>query len=113
MSRTGDLKSEIVNRAYDDLRISGLTRIPTSFDNTKALDTLENMMEEYKDRGICLDYNYEDEPDLNSLHGIKRKYWDSVSLCLARRLLNAFGKGFSDKVDPQLLSRQRVAFEGE
>lgn len=108
MSRTGDLKSELINRAYEELRISGITKQPTPRDTAKALDTLENMMEEFSDKNICVNYNFEDEPDLNSLHNVKRKYWDPISLCIARRLLSTFGKGFQP--DPQLLAQAAVAF---
>ena len=110
MSRTGDLKSELINRAYRELRISGLTKIPTPFELTSALDTLENMAEEYRARNICTSYNFEDEPDLNSPHNLERKYWNAYSLGLAKELLSTFGKGTSDKIDPQLLYRQRAAY---
>ena len=110
MSRTGDLKSELINRAYRELRISGLTKNPTAFELTSALDTLENMAEEYRARNICTGYNFEDNPDLNSPHNLERKYWNAYSLGLAKELLSTFGKGAADKVDPQLLYRQRAAY---
>lgn len=110
MSRKGDLKSEVISRAYRELRISGLTKNPSGRELEHALDTLENMAEEYKERGICTGYNFEDEPDPSSPHNLKRKYWDSYSLGLARRLISTFGKGAMDKIDPELLKRQRAAF---
>lgn len=110
MSRTGELKVDIINRAYKELRISGLTKVPSKFELETALDKLENMAEEYRARNICTGYNLEDEPEFNSLHNLERKHWNAYSLGLAVELISTFGKGANDKVDPQLLTRASVAF---
>lgn len=104
------LKGDCVNNAYIELRISGLTKIPGKEENKLALRRLEGMMNEYLKRNICVGFNLEDAPDLNSSAGIPAEYRESIELCLARRLLSSFGKGAMDKVDPELLKRQSAAF---
>jgi len=86
------LKGDLINGAYSRGRISGLTKQPGKEDLKLALTRLENMCEEYKERNICVNYNFEDTPDLNSLHNIDRKYWDAIELNLCDRLLADFGK---------------------
>lgn len=67
-------KVDIINGAYSQLRISGLTVQPTPEDMQLALNRYENMMSELELRGICLGYNFEVTPDPNSdtgvLHGL-------------------------------------------
>jgi len=103
----GELKIDIINRAYSKLRISGITKIPSPEDISLALNTLENMMHEYFAREVCLDYNFEDNPDVNSLHNMPQKYWDAVSSVLAVRLIPDFGKGFN--VDQALIRQSGSA----
>lgn len=90
---TGDLKSDIINDGYSQLRISGITVDPGKEDNVLALDRLENLMAEMKDRDICLNWNTEDSPDLNTSSGIKRSQRFAVACILATRLVPDFGKG--------------------
>lgn len=101
----GELKADIVNEAYAKLRISGITRIPGPNENEKALLRLENIMHE--SYGECLGYNFEDLPDLSSLHNIEPKYRESVSAILAYKLVPDFGKGF--KLDPTIASNSNAA----
>jgi len=87
------LKGDIVNDGFSQLRISGITVNPGSEDNKLAIDRLENLMAEMKDRDICLGWNTEDSPDLNSPSGIKRSQRFAIACILATRLVTDFGKG--------------------
>lgn len=87
-------KADLINGAYSQLRISGITVQPTPEDNTLALNRLENMMAEFSDpgRNICVGYAFEDDPDLNTLHNVERQYWYALECNLAMRLVPDFGK---------------------
>ena len=98
-----NLKSDLINGAYSQMRISGLTVNPSSEDNALALRRLENMASEFYGRNICTGYYFEDAPDLNSPSGLDRKFWHSFECLLAVRLLSDFGKGAQGKIDPMLL----------
>ena len=98
-----DLKGDLVNGAYSQMRISGLTVNPSPEDNVLALRRLENMASEFYGRNICTGYNFEDSPDADSSSGLDKKFWYSFECLLAVRLLSDFGKGTQQKVDPMLL----------
>jgi len=85
------LKGDFINKAYSRARISGLTVQPTPEDLKLALHKLENMASMWADRNICAGYNFEETPDLNSLHNVDRKYWDAFESNLAAKLLTDFG----------------------
>ena len=103
------LKGDCINKAYELLRISGLTSIPTPSEITTALEELESMAHEYLVDGICFGYNFEDSPGINSSSNIPPEYRIPFALCLATRLTVYFGKGASDKIDPILFQRQSGA----
>jgi hypothetical protein len=64
-------KVDLISGAYSKLRISGLTVQPTPEDLELALTRLENTMAEIEGaRNICLGYNFEDQPDPNSVSNI-------------------------------------------
>lgn len=86
------LKGDLINSAYSKMRISGITTQATPEDVSLALSTLENMASEFFAKNICTDYNFEDNPDPNSPHNMKRKFWDSYASCLAFWLCSDFGK---------------------
>jgi len=88
-----NLKGDIVNDGFSQLRISGITVNPGSEDNKLAIDRLENLMAEMNDRDICLSWNTEDSPDLNTPSGIKRSQRFAIACILATRLVPDFGKG--------------------
>lgn len=98
-----DLKGDIINGAYSQMRISGLTVEPSSEDNAVALRRLENMASEFHERNICTGYNFEDDPNTNTPSGVDRKFWYSFECLLAVRLLSDFGRGAQDKLDPMLI----------
>jgi hypothetical protein len=92
---TGDLKVDRINGAYSKLRISGITVEPTPENLTLALGLLEGLMNELYEKNVCLGYNFEDEPDVNSKSGISPGKYNSVDAILALRLMPDFGKGFT------------------
>ncbi len=83
------------------MRISGLTVTPTPADVGIALVRLEDMMDEFFGRGLCLGYNFEDSPQTTSPHGLARRYRHMAQTNLAMRVIPDF-----NKVVPQELSLQ-------
>lgn len=85
-------KIETVNKAFQILRISGLTVKAVPEENDIALDELEGMMNEFQARNICSSYNFEDEPLPNSDGNIELAYQKAVEYNLAVRLSTYFGR---------------------
>jgi len=85
-------KGEHINKAYTELRISGITVNATPEENAIALDSLEDMMAELEDRNICLNYNFEETPDPSTNANVQRPYNNMIATNLAVRLLASFGK---------------------
>lgn len=96
-----NLKIDLINGAYSQMRISGLTVQPSAPENKLALRRLESLANELSARNICMGYNFEDSPDVNSTSGLDVSLWYSVECVLASRLLSDFGKG--QQPDPMLL----------
>lgn len=86
------LKSDIINDAFSQLRISGLTVIASPKNNETALARLEDMAEELEGRNMCMGYNFEEEPDPNSQMGTPKKFNYMFKTNLAVRLAADFGK---------------------
>ena len=86
------LKSGIINDAFSQLRISGLTVIASPKNNETALSRLEDMAEELEGRNICMGYNFEEAPDPNSQMGTAKKFNYMFKTNLALRLAADFGK---------------------
>ena len=85
-------KVNLINDAYSKLRISGLTVLPSPEDLELALTRLENMMSEFDTGGVQLGYNFEDEPDPNSVTNIPSFSFDGISSSLTIRLIPDFNK---------------------
>ena len=102
-------KIDIINNAYSELRISGITVSALPEENQLALNKLEAMAAEFASgsRGIQVGYNFEHVPELNSPHGLRMEYWQSFQVLLAIRLLTDFGKGVQP--DPDLYRKGRSA----
>lgn len=94
------LKIDLINDAYSQLLISGITSTPSPEDINLALMRLEGMAAEYQGRGMCGGYNFTDEPDANDESGIPLEFRQAYSAPLALRLVD-FGK-----VVPQELAAQ-------
>lgn len=100
-----NLKIDTIKNAYSMMRISGITVQPSASENKLAVLRLESLARELFSRGICISYNFEDQPDANSTSGIKAEHQYSMECILAARLLSDFGKGFSP--DPLLIANMQ------
>lgn len=86
-------KIDIINGAYSQMRISGLTVSATPEDVSVALSRLEDMMSELEySRNICMGYNFEVEPDPDSVTNVIQPYWHMMKTNLAIRLIPDFNK---------------------
>jgi len=94
-------KIDIIQGAYSQMRISGLTVQPTPEDVNLALIRFEDMMEEFFGRGMCIGFNFEDVPTTTAPHGLARKYRQMAQTNLAVRMIPDF-----NKVVPQTLQAQ-------
>lgn len=100
-------KIDIINGAYSQLRISGLTAQPTPEDIIVALRRLENMMSEFEGaRNVCLQYNFEQIPDVNTQTGVAQTHNHMMETNLAVRLIPDFNKA----VPPELKEQARQSF---
>ena len=85
-------KIDTVNGAYSQMRISGLTVEPTPEDTLLALNRLEDMMAEFYGRNVCVNFNFEENPDPNTEHGVDCVHHYMMKTNLATRLCVDFGK---------------------
>ncbi len=86
-------KLDVINDAYTELRISGLTVNPNPSDLVLALNRLESMMAEwFGNRNINIGYNFQDTPTFTAYTNVDRHYYNTLITNLAVRLLAAFGK---------------------
>lgn len=99
-------KAELINDAYSQLRISGITVNAGSEDNSLALSRIESMMAEFDSRNICVGYNFEEQPDPSSSSGVNIKFNYMVSTNLAIRLVPDFGKKIADNDSLVMLGKQ-------
>jgi hypothetical protein len=97
-------KADLVNGAYEEIRISGLTAQPGPEDVRFALDLLEDMMASFFKKGIDVGYNFQDLPDPADKHNIPREHRRAIILDLAWNVLTAFGK----EIPQSLLLRKRA-----
>ena len=88
MSKT---KVEHTLRAFRYLRISGLTTTPSPGEKADALETLEDMMHEFRSRNICSSYVFEDDIDPNTNSEVADEFNNALATCLALRLAPDFG----------------------
>jgi hypothetical protein len=88
-----NLKIDIINGAYSQMRVSGLTVNPSANDLVLALRRLEGLANELEGRNVCTGYYFEEDPDVNSPCGLDSKYWYAFECILAMRLVPDFGKG--------------------
>lgn len=86
-------KADRINGAYSQMRVSGLTVNPSAEDLTLSLGRLENMMAEFEfSRNVCMGYNFEESPDLNSVTNVPMQFWQMIDTNLAVRLIPDFNK---------------------
>ena len=89
------LKIDIVNAAYEEIRISGLTSGPTPGEVTSAVRRLDNMILGWQNKNLCLSYirsvSYSDI-DPNQDSGINDTDMFAIVANLAKNLCAKFGK---------------------
>lgn len=85
-------KADIINDAYSQLRISGLTVNATPEDMSTALIRLENMMYQFEARNIIGNYRFEDDPELNTRILVDPAHYHTMATNLAVRLIPDFNK---------------------
>jgi hypothetical protein len=82
-------KIELVNGAFAELRISGLTSATDPEDIELGLSALERIMHSAK---LPLPYNFEDTPDPNTESGLPEYATLAIELKLAQRLAPSYNK---------------------
>lgn len=101
-------KISLINGAYSQMRISGITMSAEDEDNELALDRMEDLASTLEAQGITINYNFEDDPLLTSLHNLERKYRQPFKTWLAVWLLPDFDKKLT--VELSLLYKASVNF---
>jgi len=102
-------KIDILQGAFSQIRISGLTVDPTPEDGVLAMSRLEGMMSELElTRNMCLGYNFEAEPNLNSETGVSPGLDHFMETNLAVRLIPDFNK----QVPPTLVFQASQSMSG-
>ena len=85
-------KGEVINDAYSQMRISGLTVTPSPELQSKALSRLEAFMGELEINNVCLEYNFTQVPDPSDETGVIQPFFLMMSTNLAVRLVPDFNK---------------------
>jgi len=86
-------KADIINDAYDELRISGLTVSPSPSDLVNGLNRLESMMAEFfTNWNMNMGYNFESTPNINSETNVPINFKQMMVYSLAVRLIPMFNK---------------------
>lgn len=85
------LKIDIIQDAYSQATISGLTRKPTPQDVELAMVRLEGMAAELEGRNICVGFNFTAAPDPNDESGIDLQFRQAFASNLAMRVVSDFG----------------------
>ena len=88
-------KGDIVNQAFEYLRISGLTNEAAPRDTRLALRSLDSMMLAWTNKGLNLSWNKSDDftdPGPQEDSGISDADYEAIYVNLAVKLAPAFGK---------------------
>ena len=88
-------KGDIVNQAFEYLRISGLTNEAAPRDTQLALRSLDSIMLAWTNKGLNLSWNKSDDftdPDPQEDSGISDADYEAIYVNLAVKLAPAFGK---------------------
>jgi hypothetical protein len=105
-----NLKGDIVNQAYSLLRISGVTSQPSPEELKIGLRRLEGFASELFRQNVCVGYNFEDYPNLNSTSGLAPEFWYPFECNLAVRVAPDFGKGDTLSRTLVLNANQGISF---
>lgn len=90
-------KIQLINAAFSELRISGITSGPTPDDIELALEALEDMMRPLCDKYPTLGYNFEETPNPNTLSGIPVIFNNAIQLKLGDTIGFRYGKTVDQK----------------
>src|SRR5215217_8735512 len=82
-------KIQLVTKAFDELRINGITSKADSEDVILALDSQEEFVSELK---FDIGWRFEPDPDPNTMSGIPQLAERAVYMGLAVRLAPRYGK---------------------
>jgi hypothetical protein len=82
-------KGELLLDAFTEMRINGITVDPDDEDLKLALYRLEDFMSELN---ICINYNFEETPDINSSSGLQQYANYAIAASMAVRLSAPYGK---------------------
>jgi len=97
-------KADIINQAFEEIRISGLTVTQGPSGNVIGLNRLEELMAQlYEGNNIDVGYNFEDVPDINTETGVTIAHKGMMVANLAMRVVTAYGKS----IPPELAMRSR------
>lgn len=99
-------KIDIINDAYSQLRINGLTSNPNTQELELALIRLEDMAAEWEAQNIIVGYNFQQEPDPNEDSGVQPAFKLAFSRSLAMALIADYNK----QVPQQLSISARGSF---
>lgn len=83
-------KIDIIQDAYSQLRISGLTTMPTVEDLELALVRLEDMAAMWEADNVIVGYNFEQEPGPNESSGVQPAFKQAFAKNLAVQLVPDF-----------------------
>lgn len=101
-------KAQVINQAYSEIRISGITFVPSAANMQKALERLESMMALWSEAyAFDCGYNFQQTPDLANVCGPTLAYKDMMAQNLAVNLCPDFGKEPSE----QLLGKAANSFD--
>lgn len=84
-------KGDIVADALSKMKISGITAPPEAEDTQLLVQRLEGLLYEIQERGLCLDFNFTDDPDPADFHGMEFYAFQPISSILAFRTVQDFG----------------------
>lgn len=85
-------KGDIVNEAFEEIRISGLTIKATPDEVERGLLKLEAMAAEWESRNILVGYNFTEYPDTADESNLPLMAKQAFVTNLATRMVSSFGK---------------------
>lgn len=101
-------KGSVVNDAYKELRIWGITTTPTPEEVQTALSRLDELMAAYDGQNnFTINYNFELTPNINSPTGTPFQFKRMMVKNLAVELIPTFGK----EVPPALMAQAGKSYE--
>jgi hypothetical protein len=85
-------KGDIVNEAFEEIRISGLTIKATPDEIERGLFKLESLAAELESRNVLAGYNFTEYPDAADDSGLHLSARQAFVTNLATRMVTSFGK---------------------